>query len=76
MKCIVVKGGWSWKGQILNVGDVIDGVSAEWIQNRVNDNGLVEPIAAPVAQPIETAAVKPAENATLPSQRESAKQRK
>lgn len=44
-KCIVVKGGWSWKGVVRNAGDVIEGVTDEWITNRIADGGLVEAIA-------------------------------
>lgn len=73
-KARVIKGGWSWLGEVRNAGDVLDAPSAEWIQNRVNDGGLVEPID----EAFETADVAPAETAVsvpLPSQRASAKQR-
>lgn len=73
-RCVVVKGGWLWKGHKQNVGDIIDGVSAEWIQNRVNDGGLVAPLAD-VPPPIETAAVSPPETTSLPSARGSAKRK-
>lgn len=62
-KARVVKGGWFWKGEPMEVGAEIVAPSAEWIANRVADGGLVEAIAEP--QEIESAVVVPAETATI-----------
>lgn len=74
-KCRVVKGGWSWHGVMQEVGAVIE-ATPEWIQNRINDDGLVEwvegePVIAPGPGPlIETATDEPvAETAVSPRQR-------
>lgn len=64
-KARVLKGGWSWKGVAMQVGDVIDAPSAEWIRNRMADGGLVEVLAEDVPEvapaEIETAVVSPPE---------------
>ena len=66
-KCRVLKGKWSWKGVEMVPGQIIDAPSAEWIANRVADNGLVEPIADEPA--IETAALSAPETAAHPRAR-------
>lgn len=63
----VLKGGWSWMNEPMEVGAVHVAPSAEWIQNRMADGGLVEPIAEEPA--IEAAVVAPAETAALPRPR-------
>lgn len=81
MKARILKGGWSWLGNPMVVGAVIDAPSAAWIANRVADNGLVEPITdeeAPVIDPLpvlEITSVPTAETATAPSPRASAKKK-
>lgn len=59
-KARVLKGGWTWKGDAMVVGQIINAPSEEWIANRVADGGLVEPVAEP-----EAAAIAPAETATI-----------
>lgn len=63
----VLKGGWYWMGELMVEGSVHRAPSAEWIQNRMADGGLVEPIAEEPA--IEAAVVAPAETAALPRAR-------
>jgi hypothetical protein len=73
----VVIGGWSWKGVTTAPGDVLDAPSEQWIDNRIADGGLVERIAAPIAEEpaIETAtALAAPETAVIP--RPSAKKGK
>lgn len=64
-QCRVVKGGWSWKGDVTVAGQIIAAPSQEWIDNRIADGGLVERIAdEPV---IETAQAPAApETAAIP----------
>lgn len=61
-KARILKGGWSWKGDTMVVGEIINAPSVEWIANRVADGGLVEAVAEPAA---EAAAIAPTETATL-----------
>jgi hypothetical protein len=70
-QCRVIKGGWFWKGEVQNAGDVIDAPSEQWIDNRIADNNLVERIAvAEEPATIETAAQLPApETAVIPRAR-------
>lgn len=88
MKARILKGGWSWLGNPMIVGSIIDAPSAQWIANRVADNELVEPVAdndpesveivappaAPAAAP-EITSVPSVETATTPSPRASAKKK-
>jgi hypothetical protein len=86
MKARVLIGGWSWKGDAMTPGLIIDAPSAAWIANRVADGGLVEAVEetvdAPAAIPpaadpgpaaVEAAVVAPSETATQP--RASAKRK-
>lgn len=62
----VLKGGWTWKGESMVVGQIIDAPSAEWIANRVADGGLVEALPDEDARPlIESATVAPEETAAI-----------
>ncbi|MEQ1573628.1 MAG: hypothetical protein ABL993_05220 [Vicinamibacterales bacterium] len=74
-KCRVAKGGWSWQGEAMVVGAVILAPSEQWIDNRINDGGLVERIdATPAADVIEQAVREPeAESAVAPRQRRTKK---
>jgi hypothetical protein len=68
MKARVLKGGWTWKGEVMSKGDVIDAPSAHWIANRVADGGLVEPItedagaASEEPQPAQSVSSVPTES--------------
>lgn len=74
-KARILKGGWSWKGETMVVGQIIVAPSAEWIANRVADGGLVEAIAdEPAIEPapvIEAAVVEPSETATIARKRKA-----
>ena len=71
-KCRVAKGGWSWQGETMTVGAVLEAPSEQWIDNRINDGGLVERVEdGPASEPvIESATDEPvAETAVSPRQR-------
>jgi hypothetical protein len=84
-KARVVKSGWSWLGEPMVVGQIIDAPSPQWIANRIADNGLVEaiddvdvvapPVASAVPATVEITTAPAAEIATTPAPRASAKKK-